>query len=173
MFGLLIGALASIVSATIGGTCIFLATRSALGEHLVRKAGPFVEKLTDGFRADAFHYLLFLRLVPIFPFFIVNIVPPLCGVRLRTFVTATAIGIIPAAFTYGFVGAGLDRVSRGQAMRYEACLAAGRSECRLAFDLKESMTPELLAALVALGLLALIPILVKRVRPRASAPRTS
>ena len=169
MFGLVIGPLASIISATIGGACVFLAARTAIGDHLVRRAGPFVEKLADGFRADAFHYLLFLRLVPVFPFFIVNIVPAICGVRLRTFVAATAIGIIPGAITYAFVGAGLDSVIRAQAAPYEACLAAGRPDCSLDFDLKAALTPEILAALVALGMLALVPILVKRLRARARA----
>jgi uncharacterized membrane protein YdjX (TVP38/TMEM64 family) len=167
LFGLVIGPLASIFGATIGATCIFLATRTALGEHLVRRAGPLAGKLADGFRADAFHYLLFLRLVPVFPFFIVNIVPAVCGVRLRTFVAATAIGIIPGTFTYAFVGAGLDSVIRAQAAPYEACLAAGQTDCHVDFDLRAAVTPELLAAFVALGMLALVPILVKRVRARA------
>jgi uncharacterized membrane protein YdjX (TVP38/TMEM64 family) len=173
LFGLVIGPLATIVAATIGASCVFLATRSALGDHLVRRAGPLAEKLARGFRADAFHYLLFLRLVPLFPFFIVNIVPALCGVTLGTFVAATAIGIIPGTFTFAFVGAGLDSVVRAQAAPYEACLAAGRSDCRLDFDLKAAVTPEVLAALVALGMLALLPILVKRWRARAQDAKVS
>ena len=68
---------------------------SACGENLVRRAGPLACKIAAGFRADAFSYLLFLRLVPAFPFFLVNLVPALAGVKLRTFIAATAIGIMP------------------------------------------------------------------------------
>ena len=90
LFGTLVGGAATVVSATIGATIIFLVARSACGESLIRRAGPLACKLADGFRADAFSYLLFLRLVPAFPFFLVNLAPALVGVKLATFVTATA-----------------------------------------------------------------------------------
>ena len=89
---------------------------------------------------------------------------PACG--CATFVAATAIGIIPAAFTFAFMGAGLDSVIRAQGAVYNACLAAGRADCRLDFDVKAAVTPELLGALAALGVLALIPVAVKRIRAR-------
>ena len=69
----------SVVGATTGATIIFLIARSACGESLVRRAGPLARKLAEGFRADAFSYLLFLRLVPAFPFFLVNLVPALAA----------------------------------------------------------------------------------------------
>ena len=110
--------------------------KSACGENLVRRAGPLAGKLADGFRADAFSYLLFLRLVPAFPFFLVNLVPALVGVKLSTFVAATFIGIIPATFAFSFLGSGLDSVIAAQEKIFRACLAAGRTDCHVQFDLR-------------------------------------
>jgi uncharacterized membrane protein YdjX (TVP38/TMEM64 family) len=169
LFGAFVGGLASIVGATIGATVLFLVARTALGELLARRAGPLAERIAAGFREDAFSYLLFLRLVPVFPFFLVNLVPALCGVALLPFVAATALGIIPATFAFAFVGAGLDSVLLAQRTSYESCLAAGRSDCRLDFDLQAAITPQLIAAFVALGVIALLPIVVKRWRARRHA----
>jgi uncharacterized membrane protein YdjX (TVP38/TMEM64 family) len=169
LFGGFLGGTAAAVGATLGATIIFMIASSAFGEHLARRAGPLAEKIAEGFRADAFHYLLFLRLVPLFPFFLINLVPALAGVRLPTFVAATAIGILPATFTFAFVGAGLDSVIRAQAAIYNACLAAGRSDCRLDLDIKAAVTPEMIGALIALGVMALIPVAVKRLRARRIA----
>jgi uncharacterized membrane protein YdjX (TVP38/TMEM64 family) len=171
LFGGIVGALATIVGATIGAVCIFLIAKSAFGEFLVRRAGPLAAKLAAGFRADAFSYLLFLRLVPVFPFFVVNLVPALAGVRLRTFVAATALGILPATFAFAFFGAGLDSVIAAQESAYRACLAAARQDCRVDFELQRAITPELLVAFVALGIAALVPVVVKRWRGRAEAWR--
>ncbi len=173
LFGVVVGGIAALVGATIGAVGIFLIAKSALGEHLVRRAGPLAASLADGFRADAFSYLLFLRLVPIFPFWLVNLVPALAGVRLATFAAATALGIIPGTFAFAFVGAGLDSVIVAQEAAYRACLAAGRPDCRLDFQLKSALTPELLGGLIALGLVALIPVVVKRLRARSRATRVS
>ena len=86
LFGTFVGGTATVIAATTGATIIFLVAKSACGEKPVRRAGPLACKLADGFRADAFSYLLFLRLVPAFPFFLVNLVPALAGVKLPTFV---------------------------------------------------------------------------------------
>lgn len=169
LFGAVLGGTASVVGATIGAICIFLIAKSAIGDYLVRRAGPLAQKLARGFRADAFSYLLFLRLVPIFPFWIVNLVPALVGVKLRTFAAATAIGIIPATFVFAFVGAGLDSVIAAQQAAYQSCLAAARPDCRLAFHIDTALTPELLVPLVGLGVLALVPVLVRRLRARSPA----
>jgi uncharacterized membrane protein YdjX (TVP38/TMEM64 family) len=166
LFGALIGGAASVTGATIGATLIFLIARSACGENIVRRAGPLACKIAEGFRQDAFSYLLFLRLVPAFPFFLVNLVPAVAGVKLRTFMTATAIGIVPATFAFAFFGSGLDSVIAAQEGSYGACLAAGRSECPIHFDPGALVTPQLLAAFAALGALALIPVIVKRLRRR-------
>ena len=163
LFGAVVGGMAVVIAATIGASIIFLIARSAFSAYVVRRAGPRLSRIVDGFCADAFSYLLFLRLVPLFPFFLVNLAPALVGVRLPVFVAATAIGIIPATFVFASVGAGLDSVIRAQAAMYQACLASGRSDCRLDFELAAVLTPQLLGALAALGLLALVPVVVKRV----------
>lgn len=166
LFGCLWGGVAAIVAATIGASFIFLIARSAFGGFLMRRAGSRLTKLAEGFRDDAFSYLLFLRLVPVFPFFLVNLAPALVGVGLGPFVAATALGIIPATFAFAFVGAGLDSVIDSQAQGFHACEAAGRSDCKIDFNIGAALTPELFAAIAALGLVALIPIVVKRLRAR-------
>jgi uncharacterized membrane protein YdjX (TVP38/TMEM64 family) len=168
LFGLALGTLAAGIGATIGATLIFLVARTAFGELLLQRAGPRAKQMAKGFRDDAFSYLLFLRLVPAFPFFLVNLVPAFAGVQLGTFVAATALGIIPATFVFVFAGNGLDSVITEQNNMYQSCLAAGRPDCSLAFDASGALTPQLLGALVALGLLALVPVVVKRLRARRS-----
>jgi uncharacterized membrane protein YdjX (TVP38/TMEM64 family) len=150
IFGALTAATATLVGATAGATVIFLIAKSALGNWLVRRAGPRVEKAAAGFRADAFNYLLFLRLVPFFPFWLVNLVPALVGVRLRTFVIASALGMIPGTLAYAFFGAGLDSAIKAQ-----------------------NATLQLFAGLIALGLLALVPVVIKRCKARRAPAEAS
>lgn len=171
LFGLIVGGSVAAIGATIGATLIFLVARTALGEPLFQRAGPRARQLAQGFCDDAFSYLLFLRLVPAFPFFLVNLVSALAGVRLRPFVAATALGVIPACFVYAFAGTGLDSVITAQKETFEDCLAAGRTGCHLAFDPRDVLTPELLGALVALGVLALVPVVAKHLRARARAAK--
>jgi uncharacterized membrane protein YdjX (TVP38/TMEM64 family) len=171
LFGIAVGASAAVISATVGATLIFLVARTALGEPLLRRAGPRATQLARGFREDAFSYLLFLRLVPAFPFFLVNLVPAFAGVRLGPFVAATAIGIIPGAIVFALAGAGLDSMIAAQKNSYDQCIAAKGADCRLVFEPADVLTPQLIAALVALGLLALMPVAVKfwRTRSRTAA----
>ncbi len=169
LFGVIIGAAAAVAGATTGATVLFLVARTALGEPLLKRAGPRVCQIAQGFRDDAFSYLLFLRLVPVFPFFLVNLVPAFAGVPLPTFVAATALGIIPGSLVYAFTGMGLDSVIAAQKSAYDACVAAGQAGCRLTFDARDVLTPQLIGALIALGLLALVPALVKRWRARSRA----
>jgi uncharacterized membrane protein YdjX (TVP38/TMEM64 family) len=164
LLGTLAGGMAAVAGASAGAVCFFLIARSAVGEHLVRRAGPAAEKLASGFRADAFNYLLFLRLVPIFPFWLVNLVAALSGMRLAPFAAATVIGIMPATFAFAFVGSGLESAINAEETLYRACLAAGRSDCRLALHADVALTPQLIAALVLLGVVALVPVAVKRLR---------
>lgn len=173
LFGAVLGGTAAMVGATVGAICIFLIAKSALGEHLVRRAGPLAEKLAQGFRADAFNYLLFLRLVPIFPFWLINLVSALLSVRLATFAAATALGVIPATFVFAFVGASLNSVIVAQQAAYRSCLAAGRADCRLEFHMDAAVTPELLAALAALGVLALVPVVVKKLKKLRARTRVT
>ncbi|HXW26476.1 MAG TPA: TVP38/TMEM64 family protein [Xanthobacteraceae bacterium] len=169
LFGWFVGGLAAIVGATVGATLVFLIARSACAEFILRRAGPLVAKAAQGFCADAFNYLLFLRLVPVFPFWLVNLAPALVGVGLGTFVLATALGIIPGTFAYSLVGAGLDSVIAAQEAAYRACLAAGHADCRLDFSLSAVATPQLLAGFAALGVVALIPVAVRKWRARVGA----
>lgn len=163
LFGWLLGGLAALTAATIGSMGIFLVARSSLGDVLSRRAGPALGRLRRGFADDAFNYLLFLRLVPLFPFWLVNIAAALTGMRLRTFAGATAIGIIPGTFAFAFLGGGLDSILDAQAKAHAACVAEkGAENC--AFDLSVSslVTTEMLVAFAALGLVALIPVGLKK-----------
>lgn len=173
LFGPVLGTIATVISATIGATIIFKIAQSALGEGLLRRAGPRAAKVAEGIQTDAFNYLLFLRLVPAFPFFLVNLAAALVAVPLWTFVAATVIGIVPATFAFTLAGAGLDSVIAAQAATFDACVAAGRSDCRVTFDPTHVLTPQLVGALVALGAVALVPVMVKRWRARrqVSPPR--
>jgi uncharacterized membrane protein YdjX (TVP38/TMEM64 family) len=163
MFGWLTGAVAAMIAATAGATLIFLAARTSLEEALTRKAGSLVNKIQDGFKRDAFNYLLFLRLTPVFPFWLVNIAAALAQVRLKTFVAATILGIIPATLAFSFVGSGLDSLIDSQKLAYDACLAQnGATPCSFDLSLSRMITPQILLALAALGVAALIPVLAKR-----------
>jgi uncharacterized membrane protein YdjX (TVP38/TMEM64 family) len=164
LFGGLIGGCATLVGATLGAAIVFMIARSAFGEYLLRRAGVRLATFAEGFREDAFSYLLFLRLVPLFPFWLVNLVPALLGVKFTTYVAATVIGILPGTFAFAFIGDGLDSVIAAQEARYRACIAAGRGDCRVDFDVSAALTPQLLAAFVALGVIALVPVAVKRWR---------
>lgn len=165
LFGWKIGAPAAVVGATIGASILFLVVNSSFGSTLAGKAGPFVAKLRDGFQENALSYLLFLRLVPVFPFFIVNLVPALLGVPLRTFVIGTGLGIIPGTTAYSLAGAGLGSVVEAQNAAFNACRAANPANpdlaCPYTIDLKSLVTPELIAAFAALGVVALIPVALK------------
>jgi uncharacterized membrane protein YdjX (TVP38/TMEM64 family) len=146
LFGTFLGTGLTLVGATLGATGIFLIARSAIGDLLRHKAGGAVSKMADGFREDAFNYLLALRLIPVFPFFIVNLAPAFLGVPLRTFIGATFIGIAPGTFVYSTVGAGLGSVfARG-----EEFSAAG------------ILTPEIVTAMIGLAVLAVLPVIYRR-----------
>lgn len=166
LFGAWVGAAAAVVGATVGASLIFLAASGAFHDIFRRRAGALAGKLAAGFRANAFSYLLFLRLVPLFPFWLVNIVPALVGVNLSTFVAATAIGVIPATLIFAFVGEGFDSALAAQTAVFQECMASVRADCRLDFDLGAAFTPQLIAALVGLGLLALLPVVIKWLRAR-------
>ncbi|MCG8560221.1 MAG: VTT domain-containing protein [Hyphomicrobiales bacterium] len=173
LFGWLIGGTVTVVAATIGATVIFLIAKTSLGEPMAARAGPWLGKLRAGFQESALNYLLFLRLVPLFPFWLVNLAPGLLGVRLGTYVLGTFVGIIPGTFAFAYAGVGLDSVIAAQRASYEACLAkaaGGAGEtCEFTFDPAALVTPELLIAFAALGVVALIPVLLKKFRKDAPA----
>jgi uncharacterized membrane protein YdjX (TVP38/TMEM64 family) len=150
LFGIWWGTVWVVIGATAGASLLFLAARTTLGEALRARAGPLLQKIEAGFGANAFSYLLSLRLLPVFPFFIVNLVPAFVGVSLRTFVLATVLGIIPGSFVFASVGAGLGSVFE---MMMEPTLAS-------------AITPEIVIALVSLAVLALVPVMWKKHKAR-------
>ena len=164
LFGWFLGGLAAVTGASIGAIILFLVvSKTGFGEALAAKAGPSVAKLQDGFRKDALSYLFFLRLVPAFPFFIVNIVAALIGMPLRTYVIGTVFGMLPASFAFASIGAGLDSVIVSAKAEYAACVAGkGAAACILAINPGNLVTKELLIAFALLGLVALIPVAYKR-----------
>ncbi len=170
LFGWLTAGPATIIAATIGATIIFLIAKTSFGEPLAARAGPWLAKLRDGFQEDALNYLLFLRLVPAFPFWLVNLAPALLGVPLRTYVIGTLVGIIPGTMAYAFLGAGLDSVVREAIADQQACLARaareGGLDCTLSINTSNLVTPELLTALAALGIVAIIPVIARKLRRR-------
>ena len=146
LFGKWIGTGLVLAAATLGATLLFVAARTAFADLLRARAAPWLVRLEAGFRADAFNYLLVLRLVPLFPFFVVNLVPAFLGVSLRVFVLATLIGIVPGTFVFATVGSGLGSI-----------FDAGGS-----FSPAGILTPEIVGALVGLAVLALIPVAYRK-----------
>ena len=170
LFGWLLGGVFTVVAATAGAVAIFLAAKTSLGDTLANRAGPWMEKLSGGFREDAFNYMLFLRLVPVFPFWLVNIAPAIAGVGLGTYAITTLIGIIPGTFAFSTLGSGLDSIITQQQAVYQSCIAEnGAANCEFALDAGALVTPQLLAAFAALGVVALIPVVVKKLRARKNA----
>jgi len=172
MFGSLIGGAAAVVGASIGATLLFLIARSAVGGMLSERATPWLVKLRKGFAEDALSYLLFLRLVPAFPFWFVNIAPAVLGVPLRTYVIATFFGIMPATFAFASAGAGLDSVIMAAKAEYARCVAqAGADACRLSIHASSLVTGQLMLALLLLGVVALIPVILRRWRHSHAAAK--
>ena len=112
LFGPLLGGAAALASATGGAVIVFLACRTAFGDWAAHRAGPIIARIEAGFSRDAFAYMLALRLMPVAPFFMVNLAAGLARVRLVAFVLATLIGAAPSAFIFAGLGAGLDGVIR-------------------------------------------------------------
>ncbi len=172
LFGWFLGGVFTVVAATAGAVAIFLAAKTSLGDTLASRAGPWMEKLSGGFREDAFNYMLFLRLVPVFPFWLVNIAPAIAGVGLGTYALTTLIGIVPGTFAFSTLGSGLDSIITQQKAAYQTCIAEnGAANCEFALDAGALVTPQLLAAFAALGVVALIPVVVKKLRARKNASR--
>ena len=154
LFGLGLGTVYSVIGAMIGATGVFLACRTALGDALRRRAGPFLRRMEAGFCENALSYLLVLRLVPIFPFWLVNLVPAFLGVSLRNFVAGTIMGIIPGTFVFTSVGSGLGAV-----------LDMGMTP-----DLSILFKPDVIVPILGLAALALVPVFYKRWRALRRPP---
>lgn len=146
LFGAVLGTVLTVLAATLGATLLFLLAGRVFGADALRRLGPRAEALARGIQANAWSYLLVLRLVPLFPFFLVNLVPAFAGVRLPVFVGTTLLGIIPGTAVFSLSGAGLGRV-----------LDAGGTP-----NLSGILTPEIIAALCGLAGLALLAIPLRK-----------
>jgi uncharacterized membrane protein YdjX (TVP38/TMEM64 family) len=152
LFGVVLGSVYVVLAATVGATIVFLIAKSALGDPLRAKAGPWLRRMEEGFRDGALNYLLVLRLIPIFPFWLVNLVPAFLGVPLRTYVIGTFFGIIPGSAVYASVGNGLGTL-----------FDAGETP-----DLGIIFQPAILTPIVGLAVLALLPVAYRKLRGRGS-----
>lgn len=174
LFGPLIGGTATVVGATIGALLIFFIVRTSLGEALAERAGPFIEKLRAGFKENALSYMFFLRLAPVFPFWLVNIAPALLRVKTSTYFIGTFFGIMPATYTFSYIGAGLGSVIDAQGLAYDACINKNNTEgirpldtgCSVSFSPGDLVTPELLIAFAGLAIIALIPVALNKFRKK-------
>lgn len=144
LFGSVLGALFVNIAATSGATLAFLTARYLLHDWVERKFGRRLEPLQRGFSKNAFNYLLTLRLIPLFPFFLVNMVSGLTRMRLTTYVLATAIGILPGSLIYTNAGRQLGMID----------------------SLSEIASPRVLGAFALLALFALLPIVYRRLTSR-------
>lgn len=146
LFGPAIGAGATVIAATAGATLLFIAAKTTLGDMLRAKAGPAIRKMEAGFRENELSYMFVLRLVPLFPFFVVNLAPAFLGVSLRSYVIATLFGIIPGTIVFTLIGNGVGAV-----------FDAGGTP-----DLGTIFKPEILLPILGLAALAMIPVIYKR-----------
>ena len=147
LFGSLLGTLFVNVGATIGATVSFLAARYVLRDWVEQKFGHRLGVIQEGFAQNGFSYLLTLRLIPLFPFFLVNMLSGLTRVRLATYVVATSLGIIPGSFVFAYAGRQLGTLN----------------------SLGEIASPNVLLAFTLLGLLALVPVLYHKIPYRKSS----
>lgn len=144
LFGRWMGSLVIVAAATLGATLVFLAARYLIADWARSKMGALGRKINEGFSENAFNYLLFLRLVPAFPFFLVNLAPAFTNIRVPTYVLATAIGIIPGTFVFANLGETLGTID----------------------SLSGLVSKETLVAFALLGVLALIPIAIKKFKTK-------
>ena len=145
LFGPYLGTGVAVLGATIGATVIFLAARYAFADWVREKFPGYVKKLQDGFSRDAFTYVVILRLIPALPFFGINIATALLNVPVRAYFLGTLIGVIPGAYVYATVGATLQRAAETGVPSFGALV-----------------TPELIGAMVAFAVLAVLPLVYRR-----------
>jgi len=142
IFGRWTGTVLVVLAATVGGTLAFLAARYLFADAARRKMGALGEKISAGFTRNGLSYLLFLRFTPLFPFFLVNLAAAFTKISVRTYVVGTLLGIIPGTFVYVNLGQTLGRID----------------------TLSGLVSIETIGALILLGLFALVPVLVKKLR---------
>jgi uncharacterized membrane protein YdjX (TVP38/TMEM64 family) len=140
IFGAVMGTLYVNIGATVGATLAFLVARYLFHEVIQNKFGPRLEKINRELETRGFNYLLFLRLVPLFPFFLINLGAGLTKISLRTFFFGTMIGIIPGSFVFCNAGASIATIT----------------------SLNEVASPRVLGSFALLGLFALVPVLYQK-----------
>jgi len=127
-----------------------------------------LEKLQKGLEQNALSYMFLLRLVPAFPFWLVNLAPALLGVRLSTYFIATFFGIIPGTLAFSYVGQGLESVIIAQKDTYQACLDGATNtaveNCKFELDTSSLITTDLLIAFALLAAVSLLPVVIKKFR---------
>jgi uncharacterized membrane protein YdjX (TVP38/TMEM64 family) len=146
LFGAVIGCALTVTGATIGASILLVAVRSAFAPLLKRHRSRIPQQIQTRLARDGFNYLLALRLLPLFPFWIVNLAAAVVGIRLLVFVPATFLGIIPASFVFSSIGSGVGSV-----------LAEGRTP-----DLSVLFSARILLPLAGLAVLSLLPALLRR-----------
>lgn len=146
LFGAVWGTVLTVLAATIGATVIFLFARVIFGDNALEKFGPQARKLAANIQKNAWSYLLVLRLVPLFPFFLVNLIPAFAGVGTATYMLTTVFGIIPGTAVFSSAGAGLGTV-----------LAQGGD-----ISIGSILTAEVWFALTGLALLSLLAIPLRK-----------
>jgi uncharacterized membrane protein YdjX (TVP38/TMEM64 family) len=146
LFGAALGLPLAVLSSTLGAACLYLLARAILGPRTIDRLGPAAQRFAAAMRRDATPFLLAMRFAPVLPFFLVNLVPALVGVPLRTYVLTTFVGVIPAKIVFILAGAGIGSVlDKGEA-----------------FTAGVRMAPEILACLVGLAALTLLSIPIRR-----------
>lgn len=146
IFGAVKGTFIVNVGATCGATLAFLAARFLMKDWVQSKFGEKLKAFQAGFEQNAFNYMLFLRLVPLFPFFLVNLASGITRIPVRTFFFGTMIGTLPGTFVYANAGSNLASIN----------------------SLKDIASPQVLGAFVLLGLFALVPTLYQKFKNRKS-----
>ncbi|HEY0051810.1 MAG TPA: TVP38/TMEM64 family protein [Caulobacteraceae bacterium] len=156
LFGTWLGGTATAIGATLGAVAVYYIVRSAIGgwlRHKVEGSQGTVRRMRDGLDRNAFSYLLTLRLIPVVPYVLINVVSGIAAVPMRAYVLATFLGILPATFIYSAIGAGLGEV-----------LARGETP-----NLSVLTEPHILLPLLGLAFLSLaLPPIVKRMTPKAA-----
>lgn len=142
LFGRWLGTLMTVIASTLGALLAFLSARFIFADLARAKLSqyPLAEKIVKGFEGDPLRYLLFLRLVPLFPFWLVNLAPAVTKISTRTYIVATAIGVIPSSFVYANIGQALGDIS----------------------DIEDVWSPAVILSLTLLGLLIVLPPLFRK-----------
>lgn len=146
LFGRWLGTAVIVCAATLGATMVFVAARYLFADWARSRLGSLGQKINEGFTENAFSYMLFLRLVPAFPFFLVNLAPAFTSIKLSTYVLATAIGIIPGSLVFANLGETLGTID----------------------SLSGLVSRHTLVAFALLGLLALVPVVVRKLKARSA-----